>query len=183
MTGVNRRQSRPWLLLAALVIAVIATLVIVPWIARDTDTAEPAPNEAPGVTGVIERPVDGDTLLIRVDGVTLRVRLLNIDTPETKKESTPVECMGPEAAARLSQLAPPGATVELGYDVERIDQYGRTLARVTLADGRIVSEVLAEEGLGEAVLFRPNGRDYQLVLAAEDRAQRAGLGLYSGVCD
>lgn len=130
-------------------------------------------------TGVVDHFIDGDTLDVLVRGQSLRIRLLNIDAPETYPE---VECKGPEAAARLQQLAPMGSTVGLSYDVERTDQYGRTLAALILSDGRNASEVLASEGLGEAVLFEPNDRDFEAVRAAEAEAEQAGLGIYSSAC-
>ncbi|MFM7045831.1 MAG: thermonuclease family protein, partial [Ilumatobacteraceae bacterium] len=48
--------------------------------------------------------VDGDTIDVDVDGRRERVRLIGIDTPETLKPDTPVECYGPEATARAADL-------------------------------------------------------------------------------
>jgi len=141
-----------------------------------------SPTPSPTDTGVVTHLVDGDTLDVRINGVILRVRLLNVDTPETKKPNTPVQCMGPEASARLAELAPIGSTVELSYDVDRLDRYGRTLALVTTEAGADASETLASEGLGLAVRIGKNGAGYPTVLAAEKRAQKLRLGLYSGAC-
>jgi len=44
------------------------------------------------------RHVDGDTFDVEVDGKPERIRLVNIDTPETKDPQKPVHCLGPEAS-------------------------------------------------------------------------------------
>lgn len=132
--------------------------------------------------GVVTHIVDGDTLDVTLSGTRTRIRLLNVDTPETVKPDTPVECMGPQASARLAQLAPVGSTVGLAFDVERLDQYGRTLATVITPSGQNASEVLADEGLGIAVKYGANIVGYATVVAAQQHAKAAGLGLYSGAC-
>src|SRR6266516_387907 len=75
----------------------------------------------------VVRPVDGDTLVASVGGRSFYVRLLGIDTPETHRPGTPVECGGPEASASMAALAPPGQRIELETDPgqDRVDAYGR----------------------------------------------------------
>jgi micrococcal nuclease len=132
--------------------------------------------------GVVTHIVDGDTLDVTLGGTRTRIRLLNVNTPETVKPNTPVECMGPQASARLAQLAPLGSTVGLAFDVEHTEQYGRTLATVITPSGQNASEVLADEGLGVAVKYGANIAGYDTVVAAQQHAKAAGLGLYSGAC-
>jgi micrococcal nuclease len=60
-------------------------------------TSDPATALSPNATVVYV--TDGDTIGVEVDGVEERVRLIGIDTPETKKPDTPVQCFGPEATA------------------------------------------------------------------------------------
>ncbi|MEA2430668.1 MAG: micrococcal nuclease, partial [Thermoleophilaceae bacterium] len=55
----------------------------------------------------VVRVVDGDTLRVSLDGRSRSVRLLGIDTPETHRPGTPVECGGPQATAHMELLAPP----------------------------------------------------------------------------
>jgi micrococcal nuclease len=134
-----------------------------------------------GETAVVQRVVDGDTFdAVAEDGREIRVRLLNVDTPETKDPNAPVECLGPEATARLAQLLPPGSTVTLDRDVETVDGYGRELAGVTNADGVFVNEDLARQGLGIPMLVGSNDRFHGEVLAANAEARAAGRGLYAG---
>ena len=109
------------------------------------------------------RVVDGDTVDVS-SGLwsTTRVRLLNVDAPETVDPSRPVECLGFEASQRLKQLLPEGSPVDLAFDVEGTDRYGRTLAGV-YANGELVNAQLASEGLavpatvGSNTKFRDGG--------------------------
>lgn len=141
-------------------------------------TQAPAPKEktAAGAATVV-RVIDGDTIVAVVSGTETTVRLLNIDTPETKHPDQPVECLGAEATDFTKSLLAPGDEIELAYDVTRLDTYGPTLAGV-YKDGSLVNADIAAAGLGVAVLFEPNARFYPEVLAAEQRAQDQGEGLY-----
>lgn len=121
--------------------------------------------------------VDGDTIDVAYDGEEVRVRLLNIDTPETVDPDSETECMGPEATDFLRKLLPKGTTVELQRDEELHDKYGRYLAGVFL-DGSLVNAEIARAGYGIAVLYEPNDRFYEEVRQAQDEARAAELGLY-----
>ncbi|MGO1883989.1 MAG: thermonuclease family protein [Citricoccus sp.] len=125
----------------------------------------------------VVRVIDGDTFDARINGEVERVRLLNVDTPETKHPEKSVQCLGPEAADLLEELLAPGDQIDLVYDIERFDRYDRTLAGV-YKDDSLVNADLAEAGLGVAVLFEPNDRFYPEVLAAQERAEEAEAGLF-----
>lgn len=122
--------------------------------------------------------VDGDTFVARLDGVEETVRLLNVDTPETVDPARPVECLGPEAAAAFAALLPVGAQVELSYDVDRRDRYGRLLAGVRTDDDLLVNAELARRGLGVAELIEPNRRFYDEVRDAQGSAEGLEAGLF-----
>lgn len=128
--------------------------------------------------GEVVRVIDGDTLLALVDGDETTIRLLNIDTPETKDPSEPVQCLGPEATAFLTERLPVGTEIELEYDQERTDRYDRTLAAVYESDSLINAEIAAE-GLGVPVLFEPNDKFLPPVEEAYAEAQEHGIGLFS----
>jgi hypothetical protein len=56
------------------------------------------------VAGTISRVVDGDTIDVTFGGRTARVRLIGMDTPETKHPSKPVMCFGAEATVKTQEL-------------------------------------------------------------------------------
>ena len=67
--------------------------------------AHPRPASTDG-RATVTKVIDGDTIVVRIGGQEEHVRLLGIDTPETHKPDSPVECFGPEAASRLDALLP-----------------------------------------------------------------------------
>jgi micrococcal nuclease len=137
---------------------------------------------------VVERIVDGDTIEVRVDEpgalpaqATYDIRLLEIDTPETKKPGTPVQCFGPEATAFAKERLPVGSTVYLVADAEETDRYGRYLRYVFTVDGGFFNLQAVRRGYAEAVLYEPNDRYIQRMRAAEAEARAAERGQW-GAC-
>jgi micrococcal nuclease len=153
--------------------AAVGTAVVIA-VSEDTIPEETAVDQA-----VVTHVVDGDTFDVSIEGRTERVRMLNIDTPETKDPNQAVQCLGPEASAFLASLIPVGTTVRLEYDKERTDPYQRTLAGVFTADGTLVNAEVARAGLARAVVFGRNDRFLSLVQAAQQDASAHGRGLYS----
>ena len=132
-----------------------------------------------GQRATVVRVVDGDTVVVGYEGRQHRVRLLNVDTPETVAPDRPVECLGPEASAFLRRRLPAGTEVVLRFDQDRTDRYDRELAGVFDADDVLVNAEIARAGLGVAVLVEPNRRFYRQVHDAQQEAVRRKVGLYS----
>ena len=153
--------------------------------AEGSRSAEPAAPAAPadveGDVVTVESISDGDTLRVTLGEVSTRVRLLNIDTPETHHPSKPVECMGPEATAALKSMISPGDTVVLRYDRRLYDRYDRLLAGV-YAHGVLLNAEMARLGYGEPAVFDGNDRFLPEVEAAWEQARANGVGRFSGEC-
>ena len=129
-------------------------------------------------TATVTKVVDGDTIDVRYDGEEHRVRLLNIDTPESVDPNSPVGCLGPEASDWLERRLPVGTQVRLEHDQERLDKYDRELAAVFLGEEFINAEI-ARAGLGVAMSVAPNVKFLSRVQAAQAEAEQAGRGLYA----
>lgn len=99
---------------------------------------------------VVQRVVDGDTLLL--DDRT-RVRLLGVDTPETKHPDRPVDPLGLEAAEFMRRHVE-GRSVRLEFDRERRDRFGRVLAYVYAGD-LFLNEELIRAGYSRAETHFP----------------------------
>ena len=128
----------------------------------------------------IVRVVDGDTVVANVDGTDERVRMIGIDTPESVKENTPVECFGKEASARTAELLPRDTPVRLVLDAEPRDRYGRLLAYVyRTSDNMFVNKALVAEGFANAYVYPPNVAHTDELKAAERAARSSGTGLWS----
>lgn len=139
----------------------------------------PPAADPPGEAVVVEA-VDGDTLEVEVGGVREDVRLIGIDTPETKHPTTPVECYGHEASDHLATLLPSGTAVQLVRDVEARDRYGRLLAYVYRAsDGLFVNLDQAAGGYADALPYPPNTAHAVEIGAAARAARAGGVGLWS----
>ena len=165
----------------------------------DPATAGPGGTESAGPTvgplpamgpveanAVVEHVVDGDTIDVRLQsssGRRERVRLIGIDTPESKKPNTPVECFALEASAGTARLLPVGTPVRLDQDVEARDRYGRLLAYVHRAsDGLFVNLELARAGYASVLTYPPNVAYTDDFVAAVAAARAAGVGLW-GRCE
>ncbi len=91
------------------------------------------PTKALLIPAIVTRIIDGDTIEVSFQGKTEKVRLIGVDTPETKHPDKPVQPYGPEAANYTAeQLA--GEKIFLEKDVSARDKYGRLLAYVWLAE-------------------------------------------------
>jgi micrococcal nuclease len=140
------------------------------------------PNLPAAPNATVLHDVDGDTIDVRIRGSTERVRLIGIDTPETKKPNTPVQCYGPEATAFTAQQLPAGTAVVLVRDQEARDDYGRLLAYVYRApDGLFVNLELAARGFARPLTIAPNDAHAGEFVAAAQAAEAADLGLW-GAC-
>ena len=123
---------------------------------------------------VVERVVDGDTIIVRGIG---SVRLIGVDTPETVDPRRPVEFFGREASAFTTRMLE-GRPVRLEYDRERTDRYGRTLAYVYLLDGTLANAEIIRQGFGHAYTRFPF-RYLDRFRALEREARNAARGLWA----
>lgn len=94
--------------------------------------------------------VDGDTIKVNYKGAMETVRLIGVNTPETKHPTKGVEPYGPEASAYTTKLLE-GKSVRLEFDVEQRDNYGRLLAYVYLEDGTFANEKLISDGYAQVM--------------------------------
>ncbi|HVD37957.1 MAG TPA: thermonuclease family protein [Solirubrobacterales bacterium] len=169
--GLFRGQRSSWgsfvLLLA------VALVLLRPWeeIGRDEEPAS--------AWAYVSRVVDGDTVEVQLDGEEEDVRYIGVDTPETVKPDTPVQCFGPQASDFNHRLVD-HRRVRLVFGVERRDVYGRLLAYVYL-DGRFVNAELVRRGLARTLTIPPNDRFAGSLKRLEIAAARAGRGLW-GAC-
>src|SRR5213592_816203 len=126
---------------------------------------------------VVERVVDGDTLLLQSGE---RVRLIGVDTPETKHPKKPVEYFGKEASDFTRRMVE-RKRVRLEFDQANAarghkDRYGRTLAYVFLEDGTLLNADIIKQGYGHAYTQFPFSRMEEFRrLEREAREEQRGL--------
>lgn len=163
-----------------------------------TATPEPPPTETPippptntpdpmaGMTlATVTSVVDGDTIDVRFGGDEYRVRIIGVDTPETKDPNHPVMCYGAEATAFTSDLIrQAGNEVYLETDVSETDSFGRLLRYVWLPhdDGmRMLNQELVAQGYAQSSTYPPDVKYQELFVQAQQQARDAGRGLW-GAC-
>ena len=139
----------------------------------------PAATAKPHVpqTARVLRVIDGDTIVVEIDGREERVRYIGVDTPETVAPDRPPGCFGQEASAANKALVD-GRTVRLERDVSERDRFGRLL-RYVYVDGVFVNDELIRQGYATAVTFPPDVRESERFRAREREARAAGRGLWS----
>jgi len=176
---------------SALLLVAAAVVLLRPWEIGENDSGDARP---PAVDrGKVVRAVDGDTLEVRLDGAERieDVRLIGVDTPETVKPDTAVQCFGPQASAFQHRVAE-GRRVRLVIGDEPRDVYGRLLAYVYLVPAgqvsdnskraaqreRFLNAELLRRGLARTLAIPPNIRFAERFEALQSGAARAGRGLW-----
>ncbi|MCT1608045.1 thermonuclease family protein [Nesterenkonia massiliensis] len=176
--GRSTRRSRhgsqgifAWL---GVVILGILAAAVISWWQHEDELRDYTDGQSAEVVSI----VDGDTLVVDIDGTQERVRLLNIDTPESVHPHQPVECLGPESTQRMQELVSPGEELRLEFDEDLRDRYERLLAAVYVED-LFINEQMAREGFGEPAYYAPNDRFLSQIEDAWAEAEAAGEGLFA----
>jgi micrococcal nuclease len=161
------RTMLPWLALAAAVVALVAT--------RGGGSSTPARGST--LHAQVLRVVDGDTIQVRLDGGGVeRVRYIGIDTPESVKPDTPVQCYAKKASHYNASLVD-GRAVTLRLDAEQRDRYGRLLAYVYTARA-FVNRVLVARGYARTLTIPPNVAHADEFARLARRARQDDVGLW-----
>lgn len=137
-------------------------------------------NQQPGLLTVVHIN-DGDTIVVRLaNGQEETVRMLGVDTPETKDPRKPVQCFG-EAASRHTKSRLAGQRVRLEPDPTNTDRdkYHRLLRYVYLPDGSLYNTELIRDGYGFAYTVFPLIK-LEEFRALERQAREQNRGLWAG---
>ena len=161
---------------AALAVTVAVSLLVVsPTVRADTVAT----------TAVVLKVVDGDTIDIRDQNRgRLRIRVLGIDTPETKKPGYTVGCWGPQATQfATDNLLGQAVAIVTDPTQDTTDRYGRTLAYLVKGDGWNYSIEAARAGAAQSYVYQGDPVSlYPEIAAAEQEARDAQRGLWGPPC-
>lgn len=167
---------------AAAIVSIISAALFAAfslWYTQDSPFKLPAvPAITPGYYRVVE-VIDGDTIRVDMSGKTETIRFIGVDTPETKKPNSPVQCFGPEASDFTKKLLS-GKSVRLEADAQsdNRDRYGRLLRYVYTQDNSLVESSLITGGYAFAYLSFPFDKKEEFA-AAQKQAQDTRLGLWA----
>lgn len=130
-----------------------------------------------GVDAKVTRVVDGDTIEVLMNGKIEDIRMLLLDTPETKHPSKPVEPFGPEAS-KFAKETLEGKTVGIEVGLEERDHYGRVLAYVWIGN-KTYQEMVLEKGLGVTAYLYNDLRLLEQFHKAQNIARNKKIGVWS----
>jgi micrococcal nuclease len=123
----------------------------------------------------VKAVIDGDTLLL-TDGRF--VRYIGINTPEIAHKDKPGEPFG-EAATRYNAELVGTGRVQLEYDRQKNDHYGRLLAYVYTEKGVLVNRALIAAGMAYCLYKTPNLRYTGELLDSQIKAMNAARGFWT----
>jgi micrococcal nuclease len=142
-------------------------------------------------SAIVSRIVDGDTLIVTYRGDKESIRLIGMDTPEsrnnkkTRKDAErsgqdikTIIAAGKEAAGFTRSLVHPGDIGAIEFDVQKRDRYGRLLGYFYLSDGRMLNEEIVKAGYANVMTVPPNVKYQDRFVAAHRDARKNSRGLW-----
>ncbi len=173
----NRRQRKLLSALMAVITLVIAFGQQQGWFGA---VKQAAVVNQPGLYA-INHFVDGDTIAVNMDGKVEEIRFIGIDTPETHKPNTPVQCYGPQAAAfTKAQIGSGRVRLASDPDSTNGDRYDRLLRYVYTQNGTLLNEELVKQGFAFYYPYFPYTKSTQFS-QDEQMAMATKKGLW-GAC-
>lgn len=141
------------------------------WISKGAMTNQPG-------LYAVDHFVDGDTIAVNMNGTVETIRFIGVDTPETHKPNTPVQCYGPAAAAYTkSRISAQRVRLVSDSLSTNRDRYNRLLRYVYLPDGTNLNEDIVKNGYGFYYPFFPFTKKAAFA-ADEQSAMAARKGLW-----
>ncbi len=143
-------------------------------------------------TVTIVKIIDGDTYEVNLNGKKEKVRLIGIDTPESKankkaykdskrskEDVKTIVKEGLKAKEFVKSLIKEGDVLKIEFDVRERDQYGRLLAYLYLPNGKMLNNVIIEEGYAAPLTYPPNVKYVELFRESYIKARENKKGLWS----
>ncbi len=134
---------------------------------------------------------DGDTLWVRYEGQREKLRLIGIDTPESKankkakrdakrsgQDVETIIALGKRATEYVRSRVRLGIRMKIEFDVEQRDTYGRLLGYVYLPNGKMLNEEIVKAGYANVMTVPPNVKYKDRFLKAYKEARESKRGLW-----
>ncbi|MDU2639809.1 MAG: thermonuclease family protein [Finegoldia magna] len=125
----------------------------------------------------VVRVVDGDTVILNIDGQRTRVRLIGIDTPESVAEDKSRNVKEGKIASEYTKNLLENKKVRLEFDDEKKDVYERKLGYVFL-DDEFINEKLLKEGMAKLYTKTTNQKYSERLKKAEEYARENKKGFW-----
>ena len=170
----NTMTKRRLIKLAISAVSFVLITIVWPYIQAKLESHPVTPAGQYYVTKV----ADGDTIEVDMNGTLERVRMIGVDTPETHKPNTPVQCYGPEASDYTTKLLThQNVRLEADPTDDNRDRYDRLLRYVYFND-TLVNKSLIEQGYGFAYTSFPFTKKVEF-MQAQFAAAGKKIGLWA----
>lgn len=156
----TKRKIKKWIFLLSAIAA--------GWTAYQSGLIKTGTDSIASQTHIV-KIVDGDTFVIRYEGKEEKIRLIGIDTPESRanvkagkdasrsgKDVEAIVSQGRSAKRFVETLIATGTPVRVELDVQHRDKYGRLLGYIYLEDGRMLNEEIIKAGYASPMTYPPN---------------------------
>ncbi len=130
------------------------------------------------ITCDVVNVIDGDTIVINVDGKNTKIRMIGIDTPESVHSDESKNCEFGKTASDYTKNLLTNKRISLEYDTDKYDQYGRVLAYVYLGE-TMVNYDLVFNGYAVAKKYEPNTKYADTFTQAQIEAEKSKVGMWS----
>lgn len=128
---------------------------------------------------IVERVIDGDTIICCINNESVRIRLIGIDTPECVSPDDDKNSKEGQIASEYLKEVLSDKYVYLEYDEELIDSYNRTLAYVYLSDEmKMIQYIMLEQGYAKAIRIEPNTKYYDEFIYLQNQAKNNDIGFW-----
>ncbi|WP_392436333.1 thermonuclease family protein (plasmid) [Finegoldia magna] len=124
------------------------------------------------------RVVDGDTFKCMIDGKEQTVRLIGVDTPESVNPNKEKNTVEGKIASEYTKRYLEDRDVELEYDIQKTDKYGRVLAYVWNGD-TLFNFKLIRDGIAKPMTIAPNVKYSKIIRNLEKKAVENNKGFFN----
>ncbi len=123
----------------------------------------------------VTKVFDGDTVQL---GDGRHLRFIGINTPERGRDTRPDEPLANAAKQQLIAALADSKSLRLIFDGDKKDRHGRLLAHPFLPDGRNLTQILLQSGLGFHIVVPPNVLFLDCYRQAEQGARQQQRGVW-----
>lgn len=165
-------------------------LVIVTLSCKETDTRTNLPKNL--IEAKFIKVIDGDTIVVNINGMEEKVRLIGVDTPESRqnkraqlqekelgKDAETIVELGKRAKEFTKSMLTGVSKVYLEFDVQQRDKYGRLLAYIYLPDGRMLNKEIICNGYAMPLTIPPNVKYEKEFRECFQKAREERKGLWN----
>ena len=130
------------------------------------------------INAKVIKVTDGDTLTVSYNNQEFKVRMLDVDTPESVKSGVPAQPYSQEASDFTKETLT-NKNIRLIFEKGTTDQYGRLLAHIVLEDGTFYNATLIQKGYAISVFYSPNTLLKKYYADLQDKAIADKAGFWS----